>query len=40
MKYSLKFRPVKPVFPHLNGKVERCCAPGILGTAIKLRKIP
>mgnify|MGYP006337913365 CR=1 FL=1 len=23
MKYSIKFRPVKPGSPHLNGKVER-----------------
>ena len=23
MKYSIKFRPVKPASPHLNGKVER-----------------
>ena len=23
MKYSIKFRPIKPRSPHLNGKVER-----------------
>ena len=23
MQYSIKFRPVKPASPHLNGKVER-----------------
>lgn len=23
MKYCIKFRPIKPAFPHLNGKIER-----------------
>jgi transposase InsO family protein len=27
MEYAIKFRPVKPASPHLNGKVERSSGP-------------
>jgi len=29
MTYSIKFRPVKPESPHLNGKVERSQKTGL-----------